>query len=62
MVAALVTEAESSPDVDLVRATVSPDNAPSLAVIRNAQFVHVGEQWDDVDGLELVFEKRLRSR
>ena len=62
MVAALVAEADSSPDVDLVRATVSPDNAPSLAVIRNAQFVHVGEQWDDVDGLELVFEKQLRSR
>ena len=61
MVAALVTEARSSPDVDLVRATVSPDNAASLAVIRKADFVHVGEQWDDVDGLELVFEKRLRS-
>jgi len=35
-------------------ATVAPDNAPSLAVVRAAGFVHVGEQMDPVDGLELV--------
>jgi [ribosomal protein S5]-alanine N-acetyltransferase len=59
VLAALVEEARTHPDVRLVRATVSPDNGPSLAVIRRGGFIHVGEQWDDVDGLELVFEKNL---
>jgi RimJ/RimL family protein N-acetyltransferase len=38
-----------------VFASVSPDNAPSLAVIRHLGFVQVGSQEDEVDGLELVF-------
>jgi len=38
-----------------VFATVSPDNAPSLAVIRHLGFDQVGTQEDEVDGLELVF-------
>ena len=59
VLAALVEEARTHPDVNLVRATISPDNGPSLAVIRQGGFVHVGEQWDDVDGLELVFEKSV---
>jgi [ribosomal protein S5]-alanine N-acetyltransferase len=37
-------------------ASVSPGNAPSLAVVRKLGFVQTGEQWDDEDGLELVFE------
>lgn len=41
-----------------VYATVSPDNAPSLAVIRSLGFAQVGTQEDEVDGLELVFVKR----
>ena len=40
-------------------ASVGPDNAPSLALIRSFGFRHVGEQIDDIDGLELVFERRL---
>jgi len=40
-------------------ASVSPDNAPSLALIRSLGFRHVGEQIDDIDGLELVFERHL---
>jgi len=40
-------------------ASVSPDNAPSLALIRSLGFRHVGEQIDEIDGLELVFERRL---
>lgn len=59
MLAALVDEAGRRPEVRLVRATISPDNASSLEVIRRGRFVHVGEQWDDVDGIELVFEKEL---
>ena len=53
---ALVAEATASPQVRVVRASVSPDNAASLAVVRRAGFVHVGEQVDDEDGLELVHE------
>jgi RimJ/RimL family protein N-acetyltransferase len=41
--------------VEEVYATVSPDNAPSLAVVRALGFVQVGTQEDEVDGLELVF-------
>lgn len=56
---ALVEEARTHPNVNLVRATIGPDNAPSLSVIRRGGFIQVGEQWDDVDGIELVFEKKL---
>ncbi|HET7420842.1 MAG TPA: GNAT family N-acetyltransferase [Candidatus Dormibacteraeota bacterium] len=38
-----------------VYASVSPDNAPSLAVVRSLGFRQVGTQEDEVDGLELVF-------
>jgi RimJ/RimL family protein N-acetyltransferase len=40
-------------------AAVSPDNAPSLGLVRSFGFRHVGEQIDEIDGLELVFERRL---
>jgi RimJ/RimL family protein N-acetyltransferase len=57
---ALVDEATSVTSVRVVRATIGPDNLASLAVARRGGFSHVGEQWDEVDGLELVFEKRVR--
>ena len=38
------------------RASVSPENAPSLAMVAKLGFVQVGEQWDEIDGRELVFE------
>ncbi len=38
-----------------VYASVSPNNAPSLAVVRSLGFMQVGTQEDEVDGLELVF-------
>jgi RimJ/RimL family protein N-acetyltransferase len=40
-------------------ASVTPHNAPSLALIRSFGFRHVGEQIDEIDGLELVFELTL---
>jgi ribosomal-protein-alanine N-acetyltransferase len=40
-------------------ASVSPDNAPSLALVRSLGFHQVGQQIDEVDGLELVFERPL---
>lgn len=53
----LLREAAASPDVRTVRASISPDNAASLALARSFGFVQVGDQWDDEDGLELVFER-----
>ncbi len=52
----LWTYAAGHPDVRVLRASVRPDNAPSLAIIRGAGFAHVGEQDDPEDGLEWVFE------
>ena len=53
--------AAACPDVHWLRASVRPDNAPSLAIIRGAGFVKVGEQDDPQDGLEWVFELPARD-
>jgi RimJ/RimL family protein N-acetyltransferase len=36
-------------------ASVAPGNDPSLAIVRKLGFRQTGEQWDEEDGLELVF-------
>lgn len=59
VLSALLDEAASTKLVRTVRATISPDNSPSLKVVNAAQFIQVGEQIDEVDGLELIFERRL---
>ncbi len=38
--------------------SVAPDNEPSLAIVRKLGFVRTGEQMDEEDGLEHVFELR----
>jgi RimJ/RimL family protein N-acetyltransferase len=48
--------AAGHPDVRVLRATVSPTNTASIAIIEGAGLVHVGEQIDDEDGLELIYE------
>ncbi|CAN5531785.1 hypothetical protein BH24CHL4_BH24CHL4_08020 [soil metagenome] len=53
--------AAKSTDVSVVRASVSPGNVASLALVRSLRFKQVGEQWDDEDGLELVFERPSRQ-
>ncbi len=58
-VAALLGEAAESPDVRTVRASISPDNVASLTLARSFGFVQVGDQWDEEDGLELVFERAV---
>ena len=40
-------------------ASVGPWNQPSLAIVRKLGFVQTGEQWDDEDGLEHVFELHI---
>jgi len=62
MLATALEWAASEPSVQVVRASISPDNQGSLATIRPFGFEHVGEQWDDDDGLELLYERPARSR
>ncbi|MGI9145773.1 MAG: GNAT family N-acetyltransferase [Chloroflexota bacterium] len=38
------------------RASVGPDNQPSLALVSKLGFREIGRQWDDEDGDEVVFE------
>lgn len=45
----------------VLRASIAPDNEPSMALVRRAGFVQVGEQIDDIDGLELVWERPARA-
>ncbi|MDX6229843.1 MAG: hypothetical protein QOI76_3233 [Frankiales bacterium] len=52
----LLERAARELDVRTVRATVSPDNAASRSLILQYGFVEVGEQWDDEDGLEIIYE------
>ncbi len=52
----LLRRAAAETTVATVRATISPDNVASLATISGFGFTQVGEQWDEEDGLELVFE------
>jgi ribosomal-protein-alanine N-acetyltransferase len=52
----LMDRARCEPDVRVLRATISPTNQASLALIAQYPFVEVGEQWDDEDGLEIIFE------
>lgn len=57
MVRTLLAWAAEEPRVSRVRASISPDNVASLATIRGFGFERVGEQWDDEDGLEIVYER-----
>lgn len=52
----LLEWAAREPEVTVVRASVSPSNHASLALVDSFGFQQVGEQWDDEDGLEHVFE------
>ena len=44
------------PEVKTLRYTVSPDNLPSIAVINYFGFDHKGQQMDDIDGREDIYE------
>jgi len=57
----LLERAAEEPAVAVVRASVSPVNLASLALISQFGFVLVGEQWDEEDGLELVYELPRRG-
>jgi ribosomal-protein-alanine N-acetyltransferase len=52
----LLATAHDHPAVRVVRASVSSDNVASRSLISQYGFVEVGEQWDEEDGLEILFE------
>ena len=54
--AALIDWASKEHGIRRFIVSIAPDNEPSLAIARKLGFVQTGEQWDDEDGLELVFE------
>ena len=56
VVRALFDWAAMEHGVQKFRASTSPDNVGSLAIIRGLGFSQVGVQIDDIDGEELVFE------
>jgi len=61
MLRELLRRAAAEPGVSTVRATISPDNVPSLATISGFGFTKIGEQWDEEDGRELIFEVAPRT-
>jgi len=52
----LLARAAREPDVHRVRVSIRPDNLPSSGLALQYGFRQIGEQWDDEDGLELVYE------
>jgi ribosomal-protein-alanine N-acetyltransferase len=56
MLHAALRWARQDPGVATVRATVTPDNVGSIATLGAFPFERVGQQRDDVDGVELVYE------
>ena len=52
----LLDRAVAHPDVRVLRASISPDNEPSLNLVASFGLERNGEQWDEEDGLEWIFE------
>ena len=57
----LLARARADLSVTTLRATVSPDNHASRALVDQYPFVEVGEQWDEEDGPETILEVDLRQ-
>jgi RimJ/RimL family protein N-acetyltransferase len=53
---ALLQRAAREPRVKTVRVSISPDNAASYGLASQYGFAKVGQQWDDEDGLEIIYE------
>lgn len=52
----LLQRAAAEPEVRVLRATISPQNEASYNLVRQYGLVKVGEQWDEEDGLEIIYE------
>lgn len=57
----LLQRADREPRVRRVRVTISPDNVASRRLAAQYGFTEVGEQWDDEDGLEIIYEVEART-
>jgi RimJ/RimL family protein N-acetyltransferase len=53
--------AVSFPEVRTLRYTVSPDNLPSIAVIKYFGFDYKGQQLDEIDGPEDIYEMNAQD-
>jgi RimJ/RimL family protein N-acetyltransferase len=53
---ALLQRAAHEPQVKTVRVSISPENTASYALASQYGFSQVGEQWDEEDGLEIIYE------
>jgi len=53
---ALLQRSAEEPEVRTVRASIRPDNVASYRLAARYGFVEVGRQWDDEDGLEVIYE------
>ncbi len=60
MLTELLRRAAADPAARTVRASIAPDNAASLATIAGFGFIEVGEQMDEIDGLEIIYEVAAR--
>jgi RimJ/RimL family protein N-acetyltransferase len=54
---ALLARAGREPAVRRVRVSIRPDNEASYRLAVQYGFVEVGQQWDEEDGLEIVYER-----
>ena len=59
---ALLQRAAREPQVRTVRVTISPDNVASYRLASQYGFTEVGEQWDNEDGLEIIYEVDAHPR
>jgi RimJ/RimL family protein N-acetyltransferase len=53
---ALLQRAAHEPQVRVVRVTISPGNTASYTLASQYGFARIGEQWDEEDGLEIIYE------
>jgi RimJ/RimL family protein N-acetyltransferase len=52
----LLQRAAREPRVHTVRVTISPGNTASYELASQYGFAKIGEQWDEDDGLEIIYE------
>jgi len=55
----LLRRATADPTITVVRASISPTNTASYALVAPYGFVEVGQLWDDEDGWETIYELQV---
>ncbi|WP_189171199.1 GNAT family N-acetyltransferase [Pilimelia anulata] len=59
--AALLARAAREPGVRTARVSIRPDNVASYRLAARFGFTAVGEQWDEEDGLEIIYEVAVKD-